>query len=172
MFKNSRFVDDLDEKNRPNVVLVRVRVLVGPRSGFSGRGAHPLGREQGPAAMIPWRIHGLHLVDVGDGECVPVCLTTTSQIRDRTRRGGGSARSPFQGQSEAPGRNLRGSACTGGSSGHGDTVSPPQVINSHSGSRTVSGVAVGTGMARALCNGSDIPFLCPCHSGGRWLYPT
>ena len=69
---------------------------------------------------------GFMVVDVVDGEWAPVCLTTTSRARDRTRRGGGPDGSPFEVQGTAPGENSRGSACTGGSSGHGDTVDPPK----------------------------------------------
>ena len=80
---------------------------------FSPQGKDP-GREQVPAAMIPWRIDGLYVVDVIDGEWAPVCLTTMSRARDRTRRGGRPDGSPFEVQGTAPGENSQGSACTGG----------------------------------------------------------
>ena len=91
---------------------------------FSPQGDALPRREQRPAAMFPGRIHGLYVVDVIDGEWVPVCLTTTAGPAT-ARRGGGPGQSPFEVPSKAKGLSLSG-------------VGFHWRVNSHSGSRTVS----------------------------------
>ena len=68
--------------------------------------------------------HGLHVVDVGDGEWMPVFSYDHSRARDRARRGGRPDRSPFEVQGTAPSRTLGGRLALGGTihdSEHGDT---------------------------------------------------
>ena len=55
--------------------------------------------------MPPWRVHGLHVVDVVDGECRPVFLTS-GQARDR--RGGGEGPSGLPLRSGKPVISRRG----------------------------------------------------------------
>ena len=74
------------QPRRMAVACWNVAVAVGVRTAvrFYPQGDAPPGREQGPAAMIPVRIDGLYVVDVGDGECQPVFLTS-GQVRGPER---------------------------------------------------------------------------------------
>ena len=72
----------------------------------------------GPAAMIPGRIDGLYVVDVGGGEWLPVFLTS-GQARDRHGGGEGLSGVSLRGPSTAKGYLSQGSASTGDRLGTG-----------------------------------------------------
>ena len=52
-------------------------------------------REMVPTAMLPGETHGLYVVDVGEGECQPVFLTS-GQALDRKAQRGGPEQTPFE----------------------------------------------------------------------------
>ena len=77
--------------------------------------------------MAPGRKHGLYVVDVIEGECQPVFLTS-GQARDR--HGGGEGLSGLPSRSQhSKGLSLSGVGLHWGASGHRDTVSPPHKEN-------------------------------------------